>query len=148
MPSERIKHFYDCDSFAIIGMSRTRKNFAWTIYEQLIDLGKRVYPVNPKVGIYQGIPFYGSVASLPEIPEAIILSVDPAKAKGMLEELKDCGAKYIWFQQGSFDDEVLSEAERMGLDPIKGCALMNMPNAQFIHRFHRTINEFFGKGYK
>ncbi len=148
MPSERVGHFYECESFAIIGMSRTKKNFAWTIFEQLSQLGKRVYPINSKGGSNQGIQFFSSLAELPETPEAIILSVDPAAAKGMLEELKDSGAKYIWFQQGSFDDEVLSEGTRMGLDPIKGCVLMNMPEAAFIHRFHRTINEFFGKGYK
>jgi uncharacterized protein len=148
MPSERVGHFYECESFAIIGMSKTRKNFAWTIFEQLSQLGKRVYPININAGNYQGAQFYRSLAELPEIPEAVILSVDPASAKGMLEELKDCGAKYIWFQQGSFNDEVLSEGTRIGLDPIKGCVLMNMPEAALIHRFHRAINEFFGKGYK
>jgi predicted CoA-binding protein len=148
MPSERVKQFYDCESFAIIGMSRQKKNFAWSIYEQLLNLGKRVYPVNPIEGSYGGIRFYQSLADLPEVPEAVILSLDPSKAKGLLEELKDCGAKYIWFQQGSFDEENLSEAKRLGLDPIKGCVLMNIPNAQFVHRFHRAINELLGKGYK
>jgi predicted CoA-binding protein len=148
MPSERVKQFYECDSFAIVGVSRKEKNIAWSIYEQLVERGKRVYAVNPGEGSYGGIRFYGSLAELPETPEAIILSLDLRKAKGILEELKDSEAKYIWFQQGSFDDELLSEAKRLGLDPIKGCALMNMPNAQFMHRFHRAINELFGKGYK
>jgi predicted CoA-binding protein len=46
MPSERVKNFYDCDSFAIVGMSRNRKNFAWAIYEQLKRLDKKVFAVN------------------------------------------------------------------------------------------------------
>ncbi len=148
MPSERVKQFYECSSFAIIGMSKDRKNFAWSIYEQLIEAGKRVYAVNPKEGSSRGAEFYNSLADLPEVPEAIILSLDPGSAKGMLEEIKDSGAKYVWFQQGSFDEEMLSEADRLGMNPIKGCAIMYLPDAPVIHRFHRAINEFFGKGYK
>jgi uncharacterized protein len=148
MPSERVTQFYQCASFAIVGVSRKKKNFAWLIYEQLEELGKRVYAINPDEGSFGGIRFYNSLSELPETPEAIILSLDLTKAKGILDEAKNSGAKYIWFQRGSFDDEILSDSARLGLDPIKGCAMMNMPNAQFIHRFHRTINEFFGKGYK
>jgi predicted CoA-binding protein len=148
MPSERVKNFYDCDSFAIVGMSRNRKNFAWAIYEQLKRLDKKVFAVNADEGNYQGVKFYRSISNLPDVPEAVILSLDPGDAKGVLQEVKDSGAKYVWFQQGSFDEEMLIEADRLGMNPIKGCAIMYLPDAPVIHRFHRAINEFFGKGYK
>ncbi len=148
MPSERVKNFYECESFAIVGMSRNRKNFAWAIYEQLRRLDKRVYAVNPNEGKYQGVEFYKSISSLPEVPEAVILSLDPGDAKGVLQEVKESGAKYVWFQQGSFDEEMSTEADRLGMNPIKGCAIMYLPDAPVIHRFHRALNEFFGKGYK
>jgi predicted CoA-binding protein len=148
MPSDRVKNFYECESFAIVGMSRNRKNFAWAIFEQLTRLGKKVYAVSPNEGEHQGVEFYRSISSLPEVPEAIILSLDPGDAKGVLHEVKDSGAKYVWFQQGSFDEEMLTEADRLGMNPIKGCAIMYLPDAPVIHRFHRALNEFFGKGYK
>jgi hypothetical protein len=148
MPSERIREFYDLESFAVVGMSLTAKNISWSIFEQLTELGKRVYPINPKEGDKGGIHFYKSLDSLPEKPEGIIICVDLSKTQGLLESVKNSDAKYIWFQQGCFDNEDIAAANRLGLDPIKGCAMMYMPGTAVFHRFHRALNELFGKGYK
>jgi predicted CoA-binding protein len=148
MPSDRVTHFYDLESFAIIGVSRTDKNMGWAIYEQLSKTGKRVYAINSQSGVRDGVKLYPSLESLPETPQGIIVSVDPSKTRGLLESLKASNVQYIWFQQGSFNHDVISKSQELGLNPIKGCAMMYMPGTPGFHRFHRAINEFFGKGYK
>ena len=148
MPSERVKQFYDSESFAIVGMSGSKRNFAWSIFDQLVGLGKRVYAINPNFDYYEGVHFYDSLESLPETPEAVVISLDMSKVSGLLESVKNSGVKYVWFQQGSYDDDVLDECGRLGLDPIKGCALMHAPGAGFPHNIHRWVNELFTKGYR
>jgi uncharacterized protein len=148
MPSERVTNFYDLESFAIIGLSTSKRNIAWTIYEQLIGLDKRVYAINSKGGEKNGIRLFGSLKSLPEVPEGIIVCVDLRNSSGLLESLVNSGSKNIWFQQGTFDNDIVAEAAKLGIEPIKGCALMYMPGTPGFHRFHRALNELFGKGYK
>ena len=148
MPSKRVIDFYDSKSFAIIGMSRTKKSFGWSIYDQLSAVGKTVYAVHPNGGVADGVEFFSSLQALPESPEAIIVCTLPKNTGGVLDAIKASGAKYVWFQQGSFDDEILSRAARLGLDPIKGCAHMYLPGNAFFHKFHRALNELFGKGYQ
>lgn len=148
MPSERVIDFYNCHSFAIIGMSRSQKSIGWSIYDQLVTDGKNVYAVNPGGGVYNGVEFYETLDMLPDAPEAVIVCMTPENTHEVLESVYESGAKYVWFQQGSYDEEVLAAAARLGLNPIKGCAMMYMPDAAFFHKLHRTINELFGKGYK
>lgn len=148
MPSERVKEFYDYETFAIIGMSQSKDNFAWAIYKELVSQGKRVYPIHPRGGKYRGVQFYASFRELPDPAEGVIVSADLRKTRGLLDELKNSGARAIWFQQGCYDQKVLAQANVLGLDPIKGCAFMYLPGAPVFHRFHRAINDLFGKGYK
>jgi predicted CoA-binding protein len=146
MQNDRLAQFYQSRSFAIIGMSRSRGNFAWAIHDSLIKAGKKVFPVHPESGYSRGIQFYDSIESLPLTPEAAILSLDLKKQSRILSELKASGIKKVWLQQGSFDDFILREAERAGLNPITGCALMYLPGASFIRRLHRFLYELFKKG--
>jgi predicted CoA-binding protein len=148
MPSERIGQFYDLESFAVIGVSRTKKNMGWAIFDQLSKLGKRVYGINSQAGIRDGIKLYSDIDSLPEVPQGIIVCVDPTQTHGLLEMLKRSEARYIWFQQGSYNSDVIKSSAELGLNPIKGCSMMYMPDAPKFHRFHLAINEFFGNGYK
>ena len=130
----------------MIGMSRSRRNFAWAIHDGLLKAGKKVFPVHPEGGYSRGIQFYDSIGSLPLTPAAAIISLDLKKQLGILSELKDSGIEHIWLQQGSYDDSVLQEADRAGLNPITGCALMYLPGTSFVHRLHRFLYEFFRRG--
>jgi hypothetical protein len=118
------------------------------IYDSLAALGKRVYAIGPQSGNIGGIDFYDSLRSLPEKPQAVIIGTKPENAPASIDEVAVCGAKFIWLQQGSYDKHVLALIDRLGLDPIKGCALMYMPGAAFFHRIHRTLAELLGGGYK
>jgi len=35
-----------------------------------------------------------------------------------LQEAKQSGVRYVWLQPGSFDDQVLSEAESLGFETV------------------------------
>ena len=146
MPDDRIELFYQSESFAVVGMSKSRRNFAWSIHDSLVKAGKRVFPVHPEGGYSRDVQFYDSIESLPLIPEAAIIGLDLKKQDGILPELKASGIRKVWLQQGSYNNSILEEAERAGLNPVTGCALMYLPGASFLHRLHRFLHELFKKG--
>lgn len=148
MPSKRVTDFYNADSFAVYGLSATRTTIGWSVYSQLLKLGKRVYAINPLTEGSRGVKFYPSLEHIPEKPQAIIVALNLKQNRGLLEKIKNSGVKQVWFQQGSFDFKVLDEANRLGIHPIKGCALMYAPQTGFPHSFHRSIIELLGKGYQ
>jgi predicted CoA-binding protein len=118
------------------------------VYDSLSALGKRVYAVGPQSGHFDGLEIYDSLRSLSEKPQAIIIGTKPEKALSVLDEVAASGADYIWLQQGCYDKHVLAMVDRMGIDAIKGCAMMYMPGTAFLHRMHRTFAELLGGGYK
>ena len=146
MPSDRITQFYEAESLVLFGLSKTRKNFAWAVYNAMVKSGKRVFPIHPDGGSVRNVQFYNSIKSLPQVPKAAVLCLNLKKHHAVLPELKASGIKDIWFQQGSYDKSILREAEREGLNPITGCTLMYLPGTSFLHRLHRFFHEFFTKG--
>jgi predicted CoA-binding protein len=148
MPSNRVDVFYGSRSFAVIGVSKSRQNFARAVYDSLQLSGKSVYAIGSEIGEFRGIKIYDAIRSLPAKPEAIIVCTKPNTTSTILKEIADSGAGFVWFQQGSFNKATLNEAAIQGIDPIKGCVMMYMPGGSWMHGFHRTINEWLGRGYR
>ena len=146
MPSNRVIEFYQSESFAILGLSQKKKNFAWSIYKAMMKLGKTIFPIHPDGGVSQDVQFYRSLDGTDKIPEAVIVCLNLDKANGLLERLRDSGITKIWFQQGSHKAEHMEKARKLGLDPITGCALMYMPGTSLLHRIHGFFHERFTKG--
>jgi predicted CoA-binding protein len=148
MPSERVADFYNLESYAVIGVSRTRKNSGWMVFEELSKLGKRVYAINSQGGSRNDIKLFPGLEKLPETPQGVVICVKPHETSGVLDSLKNMTVKHIWFHLGSYNPEVLNKTGSLGFNPIKGCAIMYNPQAAGFHRFHRALNNLFGKGYK
>lgn len=146
MPDKRITEFYDSGSFLLIGMSKKRKNFAWGIYKSFTGAGRKVFPLHKKGGEKDGTKFYSSLNELPEKPEACIISADMKKDGAFVSELAESGIKRFWFQQGSYDKDLLAAAEKRNIDFVTGCVLMYLPETSFPHKIHRFFHELFKKG--
>jgi predicted CoA-binding protein len=148
MPSKRVHEFYNSNSFAILGFSRDEKSFTWATYKELSLLQKKIYAINPKGGEFQGLPLHKSLKDLPEKPDALIVATSIKKNNALLDEISAAGIKKVWFQQGVCDNAIINSAKGKGIDPIKGCVLMHLPNGHKMHSFHRFFNELFTKGYQ
>ena len=146
MPGSKAGNFYNSDGFAILGMSRSRKNFAWTIYDGFVKSGMPVFPVHPSGGEIKGVRFYDSLAALPRKVEAAVVSLNVSKADHLLSRLKENGVKKIWFQQGSYDNNVLKKADDLEFETYTGCAMMYLPGTLWLHRVHRFFHELVSKG--
>lgn len=141
----QIEDFYKQGPIAIIGVSRNKKKFGRTVYDELKKKGISVVPVNPNTDKIEGEKCYKDIATLPqEIKAAVLLT---AKSK-TLEAVTQCATKgitNIWIQQGSHTKEALEFAGKNNVNLIYGKCIMMFSEPDGMHKFHRTIMKFFGR---
>lgn len=111
--------------WAVIGATPDPEKFGYKIYKKLKNHGYTVYGINPKYESLDGDKLYGSLKDLPEKPECIDMVVNPKLSKIALDEIKDLGIQYVWFQPGTFDEDVIKTAEEKELNIVyNDCVLV------------------------
>ncbi|HNX07748.1 MAG TPA: CoA-binding protein [Bacteroidales bacterium] len=141
----QIEDFYKQGTIAIIGVSRNKKKFGRTVYDELKKKGISVVPVNPNTDNIEGEKCYKDIAALPqEIKAAVLLTSKPKT----LEALQQCvgkGMTNIWIQQGSHTKEALEFAGKNNVNLIHGKCIMMFSEPDGMHKLHRGIVKFFGR---
>jgi acetyl coenzyme A synthetase (ADP forming)-like protein len=86
--------FFDPRSVAVIGASRDPAKVGGSVIANLRAAGfeGRIWPVNPKASIVQGLP---AVPSLLDVDDPVDLAVIATPAPAVLPALKDCVAKGV-----------------------------------------------------
>ena len=110
--------------WAVVGANQNPEKYGNMIYKKLKLRGYEVYAVNPLYDTVEGDPCYKDLASLPKLPDVIDMVVTPKRAKPVLEEAAKLGIKYIWFQPGTYDDEVMELAMKLSLEAVQACVLV------------------------
>jgi predicted CoA-binding protein len=109
--------------WAVIGVGKDTEKFGNKIYKRLKHKGYRVYAINPLFEIIEGDKCYKDLSSLPEIPEVINMVVSPERGKQVIEEAAKLGIKYVWFQPGSSDANLLALTAELGIESVQTCVL-------------------------
>ncbi len=88
-------------SIAIVGAS-PRSDLAPTILNNLTVMGSstRGYLVNPKYTEAWGQPCFADLAALPEVPDAVLIAVNPARATIVTQEAADLGVGAVLIPGG------------------------------------------------
>lgn len=112
---------------AILGASRDRRKFGNKSVRAHLQQGYEVYPVNPHAAKIEGLTAYADLASVP-VPQLDRISVylPPEVAIHLLDEIQKRGAKEVWFNPGSESPEVVARAERIGLEIIRACSIVDL----------------------
>jgi predicted CoA-binding protein len=110
--------------WAVVGANQNPEKYGNIIYKRLKEEGYEVYPVNPLYETVDGDPCYRDLSALPKLPEVINLVVSAKRVQPFLEEAAKLGIKYIWFQPGTYDDEVLLLAKSLDLEIVQDCVLV------------------------
>src|SRR5689334_22198844 len=105
-------------SVAIIGASNDRNKFGNKAVRAFQAKGYAVYPVNPHESAVEGIAAFRSVLDLPVRPEMVSVYVPPGVLLTVLPEIVKKGCDELWLNPGAESDEVVAEAERLGLNVI------------------------------
>ena len=113
-------------TIAIIGASSDRGKFGNKAVRAFQKQGYTVYPVNPKETEIEGLPAFKSIRDVPVRPEMISVYLPPPVLLKVLPEIAAKGCDELWLNPGTESDEVLAEAERLGMNVIQACSIVGV----------------------
>jgi uncharacterized protein len=113
-------------SIAIIGASADRSKFGNKAVRAFVRQGYTVYPVNPKEAQIEGLPAFETISDVPVRPNLISVYLAPATLLKILPDIAAKGCDEFWLNPGTESDEVLFEAERLGLNIIQACSIVGI----------------------
>ena len=111
---------------AIIGASADRAKYGNKAVRAFAQQGYEVYPVNPKESEIEGFPAFKSIGDVPVRPEMVSVYLPPGVLLKILPDIAARGCDELWLNPGTESDEVLAEAERLGLRVIQACSIVGV----------------------
>ncbi|KAA9110573.1 CoA-binding protein [Microbacterium rhizomatis] len=115
-PQERFGILRGARSIAIVGASDNRARASYFVATYLLGSSDYdVYFVNPRASEILGRPVYASLADLPVVPDIVDVFRRHEDLPGVAQEAVDVGAKALWLQLGSWNEEAAAIAEGAGL---------------------------------
>ena len=103
---------------ALVGASPKPERDANQVMRYLLERGYEVYPVNPRYSEVLGRKCYPSVLDIPDEVEIVDLFVRPEFTVDYVEQAIRKGAKVVWFQFGTFNEEAFKRAREAGLTAV------------------------------
>ena len=112
---------------AIVGASSDRSKYGNKSVRAHLQLGYKVFPINPRGGEIEGLTVYKSLSEVPEKPlTRVSFYLPPAVTLEVLEEVAEVGCKELWLNPGSESEAVVEKAMYLGLDPIVACSIIDL----------------------
>lgn len=116
---ERLAILRRARSIAIVGASANPARASYFVGTYLLSSAPYdVYFVNPRAETILGQPAYASLADLPVVPDIVDVFRKDSDLPGVAQEAVDVGAKALWLQLGSWNEEAAAIAEKAGLDVV------------------------------
>lgn len=100
--------------WVVAGVTANKDRFGYKIWKTLKEFDYETYGVNPNYDEIEGEKVYHSVKDLPKKVDVLDMVVPPNIALKTLEEAKEAEIEYIWFQPGTYNQEVLEKAKELG----------------------------------
>lgn len=116
---ERLNLLSKAKSIAIVGASDKPSRASYFVATYLLSSSPyKVYFVNPVATEILGQPVYKSLADLPESPDLVDVFRKHDDLPGVAQEAIDAGAKTLWLQLGSWNEEAAAIAEAASLSVV------------------------------
>lgn len=114
-------------NWVVIGFTPNEDKYGYKIYKKLKENKYNVHPVNPKYEDYKEFKVYNSIKEVKEKIDSVSVVVPPKVSEKLLEELKNTDIKNIWFQPGTFDENIIEKAENLGFNIVfYDCVLVEL----------------------
>ena len=116
---ERLAILRRTKTVAIVGASDNPARASYFVATYLLSSSPYdVYFVNPRAETILGRPAYPSLADLPVRPDLVDVFRRHDDLPGVAHEAVDAGARTLWLQLGSWNEEAAKIAEAAGLDVV------------------------------
>ncbi|MFA7692948.1 MAG: CoA-binding protein [Candidatus Hydrogenedentales bacterium] len=113
-------------SIVIVGASKNRKKFGNKAVRAFLQGGWTVYPVNPTEAEIEGVKSYSSIDDVPEPVDRVTLYVAPEVGIKLLEQIAAKKPTEFFLNPGSESPALIEAAEKLGLEPILACSVVNI----------------------
>jgi predicted CoA-binding protein len=141
-----VEDFLGLKYLAVVGVSRSGKDFSNIAYRELKRRGYRLVPVNPHADSLEGERCYHRLADIAEKPEGALVITNPAQTEAVVRDAAAAGIRRLWIQQRCDSAPALELARREGLAAVDGeCILMCAEPVSGPHRFHRWVRKLLGR---
>ena len=116
---ERLAILRATRSVAIVGASDNPARASYFVATYLLSSSPYdVYFVNPRAEKILGRPVYPSLADLPVAPDLVDVFRKHDDLPGVAQEAVDAGARTLWLQLGSWNEDAAKIAESGGVDVV------------------------------
>ena len=102
-------------AWAVVGVTNKKDRFGYKIFKKLLEHGYETYGVNPKYDYIDGEKIYPNLKSLPKKVDVVDVIVPPKVTLTLLDEIHELRIENVWFQPGTYNEEVIEKAEKLGL---------------------------------
>ncbi len=117
--AERLSLLRRTKTVAIVGASDNPARASFFVGTYLLSSSPyEVYFVNPRADEILGHKAYASLADLPVVPDLVDVFRRNEDLPGVAQEAVDVGAKALWLQLGSWNEEAAAIAEAGGLEVV------------------------------
>ena len=113
-------------SVAVIGASAVQAKYGNRAVRAYLRQGWTVYPVNPNESDVEGLKTYAQVTDIPGPVDRASLYVPPEIGLGLLPAIRDKGVGELYVNPGAESDALLAEAERLGIETIYACSIVDI----------------------
>ena len=112
---------------AIIGASSNREKFGNKCVRAYLSQGWIVYPINPQETSIEGLTAFASLRDVPAGKlDRVSLYLSPKRLPPILEEIAEREVGELWFNPGTHDESILSEARSKNLPAVIGCSIVDI----------------------
>jgi len=113
-------------TIAIIGASTDRNKFGNIAVRAFVQQGWRVYPVNPRETHIEGLPVFKNISDVPVRPSLVSVYLPPPVLLKILPDIAAKGCDELWLNPSTESPEVLTTAEKLGLNTIQACSIVGI----------------------
>lgn len=111
---------------AVVGASADRSKFSNKSVRAHVAQGWEVFPVNPKGGEIEGLKVLTSMRDIPVKVNRVTLYLPPTIGSQALPDIAAIKPEEFFVNPGAESDELIEEAERLGLKPIRACSIVDL----------------------
>jgi hypothetical protein len=141
-----VEEFLSHKYLAVVGVSRSGKDFSNAAYRELKQKGYRLVPVNPNADSLEGERCFHRLTDIEDKPQAALVITNSSQTEGVVRDAAEAGIRHLWIQQGCQSVSALELARQKGLSVVSGdCILMFAEPVATFHRFHRWVWKLLGK---
>ena len=113
-------------TIAIIGASNDRAKFGNKAVRAFLIQGYEVFQVYRKEETIEGLRVFKSIAEVSVRPQMISVYLPPPVLLKVLPDIAAKGCDELWLNPGTESDEVLAQAEKLGLNVVQACSIVGV----------------------